>query len=60
MLVWWFLIQLGSGFGSLARTDYSGGGVAFFAHIGGFVAGMLLIRAFPSQQRRWRAWQDAD
>jgi membrane associated rhomboid family serine protease len=60
MLVWWFLIQLGSGVGSLARTDYTGGGVAWFAHVGGFVAGMLLIRAFPRQQRRWRAWQDAE
>jgi membrane associated rhomboid family serine protease len=60
MLVWWFLIQLGSGVGSLGRADYTGGGVAFFAHVGGFIAGMLLIRAFPRQQRRWRAWQDAE
>jgi membrane associated rhomboid family serine protease len=58
MLGWWFLIQLFSGFGSLARTDYTGGGIAWFAHVGGFIAGMLLIRAFPRQQRRWRAWQD--
>jgi len=60
MLLWWFVIQLASGFGSLGERDYTGGGVAFFAHIGGFVAGMLLIRAFPPQIRRWRGWQDAE
>jgi len=42
-----FIIQLASGFGSLGERDYTGGGVAWFAHVGGFVAGMLLIRAFP-------------
>ena len=31
-----------------------GGGVAYFAHIGGFVFGLLLIRVFASEQRRLR------
>ena len=31
-----------------------GGGVAYFAHIGGFVFGLLLIRAFASEKRRQR------
>src|SRR6201998_4193044 len=44
LLLWWFAIQFFSGFGSLGENDYSGGGTAWFAHIGGFVAGMLLIR----------------
>ena len=36
----WFVLQLFSGFGSLSgRTE---GGVAYFAHIGGFVAGLIL------------------
>jgi membrane associated rhomboid family serine protease len=39
----WFLMQLLSGGMSLG---HQGGGVAFFAHIGGFVAGMLLIGLF--------------
>lgn len=60
MLLWWFIIQLASGFGSLAETDYTGGGVAFFAHIGGFIAGMLLILVFPPRVRRWQAWNEAD
>jgi membrane associated rhomboid family serine protease len=60
MLLWWFIIQLASGFGSLGERDYTGGGVAWFAHVGGFVAGMLLIRAFPAVSRKWRGWQDAE
>jgi membrane associated rhomboid family serine protease len=55
LLLYWFAIQFFSGFSSLAETDYTGGGVAWFAHVGGFIAGMLLIRLFPDQ-RRWRAW----
>src|SRR5579864_5994746 len=58
MLVWWFVIQLFSGLGSLANTNYSGGGIAWFAHVGGFVTGMLLIRAFPAKRRQWRAWYE--
>jgi membrane associated rhomboid family serine protease len=59
LLLFWFGIQLLNGIGSLAETDYTGGGVAFFAHVGGFVAGMLLIRAFP-ERRRWRTWRSWD
>ena len=43
MLGYWFLLQLLGGFGSVAGE---GGGVAFWAHIGGFVAGALLITIF--------------
>jgi membrane associated rhomboid family serine protease len=39
----WFITQLVSGGMSAGST---GGGVAFFAHIGGFIAGMLLIGLF--------------
>ncbi|MFL6247203.1 MAG: rhomboid family intramembrane serine protease [Thermoanaerobaculia bacterium] len=43
----WFVLQLFSGVGSLGVTDAEDmGGVAYFAHIGGFVSGMLLIAAF--------------
>jgi membrane associated rhomboid family serine protease len=57
MLLYWFVIQLASGVGSLASADYSGGGVAWFAHIGGFVTGMLLIRAFPAKPK-WTPWYE--
>jgi membrane associated rhomboid family serine protease len=55
LLLYWFGIQFLSGIGSLAETDYTGGGVAWFAHVGGFIAGMLLIRLFPAR-KRWRSW----
>jgi membrane associated rhomboid family serine protease len=40
----WFLFQLISGVSMLSNA--SGGGVAYGAHIGGFIAGMLLIKPF--------------
>ena len=43
MLGYWFLIQLLGGIPSLARE---GGGVAFWAHVGGFVAGAAVIKLF--------------
>ena len=56
-LLFWFGLQFLNGFESIGDRSYTGGGVAYFAHIGGFVAGMLLIRLFPSRQR-WRHWYD--
>ena len=38
----WIVIQLISGIGSIANTE--SGGVAYMAHIGGFVAGLLLVK----------------
>ncbi|MDI1432127.1 rhomboid family intramembrane serine protease [Polyangium sorediatum] len=51
----YFVVNLFSGLGSLGGT---GGGVAFFAHLGGFVAGALLVRVFlrdkpPRDHDRW-------
>jgi membrane associated rhomboid family serine protease len=46
MLGYWFLIQLASGF--LADSDV--GGVAFWAHVGGFVAGVALIKFFARDE----------
>jgi membrane associated rhomboid family serine protease len=45
----WFLFQLIDGSASLAAPQ-AGGGVAFFAHIGGFVFGMLAAK--PLQRRQ--------
>jgi membrane associated rhomboid family serine protease len=50
----WGFMQFWSGFGSLGRTG-EGGGVAYMAHIGGFVAGMILVFLFrnaPPPARR--------
>jgi membrane associated rhomboid family serine protease len=49
----WFLLQLFSGIASLgAPTAENAGGVAFFAHIGGFVAGPLLLLLLGGFRRR--------
>jgi membrane associated rhomboid family serine protease len=40
----WFLLQIASA--SAQHGDISGGGVAYYAHIGGFLFGVLLIRLF--------------
>ncbi len=57
LLVYWLVVQLFSGIGSLNRVDYTGGGVAWFAHVGGFLGGMLLIKLFPARPR-WRNWYE--
>jgi membrane associated rhomboid family serine protease len=38
----WFVLQLGNGLASLGPAMADMGGVAYFAHIGGFVAGLVL------------------
>ena len=44
VLGFWFFNQLTNGFGSLGFDTT--GGVAWFAHIGGFIAGVMLNQAF--------------
>jgi membrane associated rhomboid family serine protease len=56
----WFLGQLLSGVSSLGSAGM--GGVAFFAHIGGFLAGLLLVRPMLSGRARrdsnqWGGWR---
>jgi membrane associated rhomboid family serine protease len=64
MLGLWIVMQLISGVGSIAVTaKNAGGGVAYMAHIGGFVAGLILAPLFargrqtaisrPRQYDRW-------
>jgi rhomboid family protein len=48
-LGFWFLFQLWAGSGSLVQPE-AGGGVAFFAHIGGFVFGALAVRVFARRR----------
>jgi membrane associated rhomboid family serine protease len=46
----WFLIQLFSELGAVAQVQ--SGGVAYLAHIGGFIFGALAARLFESRKRR--------
>ncbi|HEY8944409.1 MAG TPA: rhomboid family intramembrane serine protease [Polyangiaceae bacterium] len=52
----WFLWNLSSGVGQLGMD--AAGGVAFFAHVGGFLAGLLLVRSATADRdrREWRRW----
>jgi membrane associated rhomboid family serine protease len=51
MLIYWFGTQLFSGVGSIGVTQANQGGTAFFAHIGGFIAGMILIKTLGTRER---------
>ncbi len=50
MLFYWFIAQLFSGAGSLVYSDETMGGVAYFAHVGGFITGWLLIKLLPKKR----------
>lgn len=56
VLGFWFVLQLFSGLMSFGMTQT--GGVAWFAHIGGFVAGLVLVRLFTPRRRQnhWEEW----
>jgi membrane associated rhomboid family serine protease len=67
VLGFWFVLQLINGFASLGASADYGGGVAFFAHIGGFVFGAVLtwiIMRFvpqpPAEERREILYQRVD
>ena len=51
VLGFWIVIQLISGVGSIAETSETGG-VAYMAHIGGFVAGLALVKVFAAGRQR--------
>jgi membrane associated rhomboid family serine protease len=61
MLGYWFLVQLIGGASTFGREE--GGGVAFWAHVGGFAAGALLIYVFkkPALVNRhpYHGWHQA-
>jgi len=51
LLGYWFLIQFLSGFQMLSIQTATAGGVAWWAHIGGFTCGVLLALVLPVQHR---------
>jgi membrane associated rhomboid family serine protease len=50
----WIGIQIFSGIGSIAVTDASKGGVAYWAHIGGALAGLVLVNFFRNRTTQLR------
>src|SRR5271163_633489 len=51
LLGFWFLLQLLLGVAGLANPISGGGGIAYFAHVGGFAFGLLAIRLFMIRRR---------
>lgn len=63
VLGFWFVTQLFNGIGSLG-AEFQGGGVAFFAHVGGFIAGAVITFIFtrlvpqpPAEERNEMLYQ---
>jgi membrane associated rhomboid family serine protease len=55
MLGFWFVMQLLEGLGGLGAVQQEGG-VAFMAHVGGFVAGYFITRVVhPRRAAQWPA-----
>lgn len=51
LLIYWFFLQLINWVGTIGYSSASEqGGVAFVAHVGGFLAGILLIYIFPTRR----------
>lgn len=56
VLGFWFIVQLFNGFLSLGAATMATGGVAWFAHIGGFLAGLVVgigVRALGAHRRTY-------
>jgi hypothetical protein len=58
VLGYWFFMQFLSGAATSIAETSQNGGIAFWAHVGGFVAGIVLIKVLPERPRRYRyaAW----
>jgi len=54
----WFLMQFVSGIGTLGGDDAAVGGVAFWAHVAGFAAGLVGVFAFRQPSRQRVEWWD--
>jgi rhomboid family protein len=48
MLLYWAFLQFVGGLGAVGAE---GGGVAFWAHVGGFLAGIVLVKFFARSDR---------
>jgi membrane associated rhomboid family serine protease len=54
ILIYWFFLNFVSGTATmLAIHRQNMGGVAFWAHVGGFISGALMIKLFPERSRRY-------
>ena len=63
MLIYWMFLQVVGGLSSVV-SHQSGGGVAFWAHVGGFVVGIVFVKVFERRDRvqahMRHAWRPRD
>lgn len=59
VLGYWFVVQFLSGAATSIASTKQTTGVAFWAHVGGFIAGVTMIKLFPRRAPRYRfnTWQ---
>jgi len=57
LLLFWFVMQFLAGAESLAITGPHTGGVAWWAHVGGFIIGIVLVGLFPRKDRPRYEWR---
>ena len=54
ILGYWFVVQFLSGAANtITASGHNVGGVAFWAHVGGFLSGLLLIKLLPARPQRF-------
>ena len=55
VLGYWFVVQFMTGAATaIAPAAAASGGIAFWAHVGGFIAGVVLVKMLPIRPRRYR------
>lgn len=61
VLGFWIVIQFFTGLASIPMAKAAGGGVAWFAHVGGFLAGLGLVRLFSARRlKKVESWHIND
>ena len=54
VLGYWFVVQFLGGAATSLATGSQAGGIAFWAHVGGFLAGVAMIKILPQRPQRYR------
>jgi membrane associated rhomboid family serine protease len=55
VLGYWFVVQFMTGAATaISPAATAGGGIAFWAHVGGFIAGVVMVKMLPIRPRRYR------
>ncbi len=58
VLGYWFVLQFLSGAATSITVTDQRGGVAFWAHVGGFLTGMILIKLLPPARKHYYAFEE--